>query len=268
MNQLKRSAIRTDAVGRPASPVDAFTLIELLVVIALIAILAALLLPALAGAKAQAKATKCRSNLRQIGLALGMYTSDFDRYPAYEFPLQSGQVSWDAALEPYLKCSWENRGIQCPSYSGPLSTTSSMGGSSYGYNVYGASPKNYIELGLGDPNNTGPVRQSQVLAPSDMIAIADSQVFFEAENWDLSQPYQPVFFPGWAGMDSLECVSLPVSSHPRRHGRDYNVVYCDGHVFAFDPLRLFDPKYTAAEWNSDHEPHSEMWVSIWMGPTE
>src|SRR6266481_7849555 len=48
----------------------AFTLIELLVVIAIIAILAALLLPALVQAKTQGQSAGCKSNLRQMSLAL------------------------------------------------------------------------------------------------------------------------------------------------------------------------------------------------------
>ena len=54
----------------------AFTLIELLVVIAIIALLVSILLPALAGARAEGKSAVCRSNLHQLGLATTYYADD------------------------------------------------------------------------------------------------------------------------------------------------------------------------------------------------
>ena len=54
-----------------------FTLIELLMVVGVIAILAGLLMPALSKARSRGNKIACRSNLRQIGLAIQSYTDDY-----------------------------------------------------------------------------------------------------------------------------------------------------------------------------------------------
>ena len=58
-----------------------FTLVEILVVIGVLAVLAAILLPAFASVRAGARAASCSSNLRQLGQAMTLYTTDWDRYP-------------------------------------------------------------------------------------------------------------------------------------------------------------------------------------------
>ena len=54
-----------------------FTLIELMIVIAIIAILAAILVPNFIRARAQGQLTACKSNLKNIGTAMEMYSTDW-----------------------------------------------------------------------------------------------------------------------------------------------------------------------------------------------
>ena len=80
-----------------------FTLIELLVVIAVIAILAAILFPVFARAREQARKVSCVSNLRQLGMGMGMYLQDWDEsFPNTDDPFLYAGRRFRFPIMPYL----------------------------------------------------------------------------------------------------------------------------------------------------------------------
>ncbi len=62
---------------------NGFTLIELLVVISIIALLIGILLPALGAARETARKAACLSNIRQLGIAVTTYATDYKDYVPY-----------------------------------------------------------------------------------------------------------------------------------------------------------------------------------------
>lgn len=107
---MKQSPHRPDHLG--------FTLIELLVVIAIIAILAALLLPALASAKERAKRTQCVNSLKQVGIAIKLYTDDNNStYPMLKWTTNGSvwypyeMARFTAPNDSGLDVGWDNLGL-------------------------------------------------------------------------------------------------------------------------------------------------------------
>lgn len=81
-----------------------FSLVEFLVVIGIIALLVVLLLPATRSVGPAARATQCKNNLKQIGLALLNYHDTYGSFPpAYTVDAEGRPLhSWRTLILPYL----------------------------------------------------------------------------------------------------------------------------------------------------------------------
>lgn len=70
----------------------AFTLIDVLVTLGVIAVLLAILMPSLTGVRETARQVVCRSNIRQVGIGLGLYAENQqDKLPSSYFLTTSPQ---------------------------------------------------------------------------------------------------------------------------------------------------------------------------------
>ena len=280
---------------------DGFTLIELLVVIAIIAILASLLLTAMQRGKILADSTACKNNLRQYGIALRLYTDAFEAYPPYALADRVGGASvlWHQRLEAYGGAKWRSwpvpgalqpRGIQvCPSYAKFPGMLSDGFQGSYGYNNGGYHPLPTKERGLGGDNVTNPppyvdlshvrpgdirvIGESEVICPSDMIAMGDADlldmspanVTVKAEGLtDLSYVPSAPSTRVQLGLDlalwgSEDSTVKSIACVIRRHGGRWNMVFCDGHVESLTTKGLCDPRQEGIvrRWNRDHVMHPD-----------
>ncbi|AQQ09064.1 type II secretion system protein G [Sedimentisphaera cyanobacteriorum] len=204
-----------------AGRAQGFSLIELLVVISVIALLLGILLPALNAARKRAKKVVCRSNMRQMGIAVQSYLIDHNNnLPPSSCHITNPDDYWLKVLSDY---TGEQLLFRCPSdkadnfvdWSLPLEQQKSRRYSSFAVNAL-LDPVNYRYK--GDSNIYNSI--DSIHKPMHCIWISEAP---NTKNFHLADHIHP---ESWEG--SVEYAKKFIAWD--RHIGKSNYLFVDGHA--------------------------------------
>jgi prepilin-type N-terminal cleavage/methylation domain-containing protein/prepilin-type processing-associated H-X9-DG protein len=175
----------------------AFTLIELLVVVAIVAVLASLAYAGAGSMIGKGHASKCLSNMRQIGAAMQMFVGDNDG----RLPGTSHGVSWTNSLGAYLGTNFIGKCPAVPEHRARVS---------YGWND-----------SLADSRGKG-IKVAMCRTPGATIASAELATNQSSEHFH--------FAGGRGGAARVTPNQFEAAVNVEVHNGSANYLFVDGHT--------------------------------------
>lgn len=237
-----------------------FSLIEILTVVAIMATLMAIIFPVLARVLDKSRQVSCVSNMKQLGLAAGMYAQDYDEtlVPAglryAHTPLRCYEcandpaclvddywtgphawVDWGPVLQPYIKNERVFTEPARPEW-GCWGYAMNTDSSDDDFPGPPTPPGAFVEAGLP------PVKTAQVSVPAECLFLYDSHdVALEdtpsmkpleslgpdTEAWETMNAWVQAARSGMPVQEAAERAGI---HDPWRHSGGFSVVWLDGHV--------------------------------------
>ena len=225
-----------------------------MVVIAIIAILAGMLLPALSKARQKAQCSSCLNNLKQIGLATGMYMVDFPS----RLPSGTGNGTDTPPGHSHPGCEFNGRAsywwidLMCPGYIEEYAWKANAVEDGYNRLLCPALSGTYFNYGINEfltgqfYGGTVGYRRKDHMNIESLKKIASRGLFFESGEESTVGGYANPFPHEDTNGNNQRAINR------ERHGKASNVAFLDGHVETVNKDQLSE-KCKEFPWSEDTE---------------